>query len=73
MAKLFGFSIEDQDLKKGAKNATSPIAPTDNDTSSAIVPYGGWFGHYVDLDGVKGIEMSKPCPKSIGKWHYFLR
>ena len=53
MAKLFGFSIEDQDLKKGAKNATSPIAPTDNDTSSAIVPYGGWFGHYVDLEGTR--------------------
>ena len=53
MAKLFGFSIEDQDLKKGTKNATSPVPPTDNDASSAIVPYGGWFGHYVDLDGMK--------------------
>ena len=53
MAQLFGFSIKDEDLKKGAKAATSPVPPTDNDASSTITPYGGWFGHYVDLDDTK--------------------
>ena len=53
MAQLFGFSIKDEDLKKGARAATSPVPPTDNDASSTITPYGGWFGHYVDLDDTK--------------------
>ena len=54
MAQLFGFSIKDEDLKKkGAKAASSPVPPTDNDASSTITPYGGWFGHYVDLDDTK--------------------
>ena len=53
MAELFGFSITAEDLKKGAKAATSPVPPTDNDASSTITPYGGWFGHYVDLDDTK--------------------
>jgi hypothetical protein len=53
MAKLFGFSIEKEDLKQGAKSPSSPVPPTDNDATSAITPYGGWFGHYVDLDGIK--------------------
>ena len=53
MAQLFGFSIEDEDLKKGAKAASSPVPPTDNDASSTITPYGGWFGHYVDLEDTK--------------------
>ena len=53
MAQLFGFSIKDEDLKKGAKAASSPVPPTDNDATSTITPYGGWFGHYVDLDDTK--------------------
>ena len=53
MAQLFGFSIQGEDLKKQAKAATSPVPPTDNDASSTITPYGGWFGHYVDLDDTK--------------------
>ena len=53
MAQLFGFSIQGEDLKKKAKAATSPVPPTDNDASSTITPYGGWFGHYVDLDDTK--------------------
>ena len=53
MAELFGFSIKDHDPKKEAKGASSPVPPTDNDASSTITPYGGWFGHYVDLDDTK--------------------
>ena len=53
MAELFGFQIKKDDLIQGAKAPASPVPPSDNDTSSTILPYGGWFGHYVDLDDTK--------------------
>jgi len=53
MATLFGFSIKDKDPKAKAKGAASPVPPVDNDATSTITPFGGWFGHYVDLDDTK--------------------
>ena len=53
MATLFGFSIKDKDPKLKAKGAASPVPPVDNDATSTITPFGGWFGHYVDLDDSK--------------------
>ena len=53
MATLFGFSIKDKDPKLKAKGAASPVPPVDNDAASTITPFGGWFGHYVDLDDSK--------------------
>ena len=53
MATLFGFSIKDKDPKMKAKGAASPVPPVDNDATSTITPFGGWFGHYVDLDDSK--------------------
>ena len=53
MATLFGFSIKDKDPKLKAKGAASPVPPVDNDATSPITPFGGWFGHYVDLDDSK--------------------
>ena len=53
MATLFGFSIKDKEPKIKAKGAASPVPPVDNDATSTITPFGGWFGHYVDLDDSK--------------------
>ncbi len=53
MATLFGFSIKVKDPKLKAKGAASPVPPVDNDATSTITPFGGWFGHYVDLDDSK--------------------
>ena len=44
MATLFGFSIKDKDPKLKAKGAASPVPPVDNDATSTITPFGGWFG-----------------------------
>lgn len=48
MAELFGFSFRDREKK--AKNAPSPIAPTNEDGATSFIA-GGYYGQYVDLDG----------------------
>ena len=50
MSKLFGFKIEDSgdDI---SKNIISPIPPNDEDKSDFFVS-SGFYGQYVDIDGV---------------------
>lgn len=48
MAELFGFSFREREKK--AKNAPSPIAPTNEDGATSFIA-GGYYGQYVDLDG----------------------
>ena len=45
MAKLFGFSIEDDDKKK--KGIISPVAPNNEDGADYFLS-SGFYGQYVD-------------------------
>ena len=49
MAKLFGFKIEKDD--DSAKNVVSPVPQTNEDSSDYYVS-SGFYGQYVDIDGV---------------------
>ena len=49
MAKLFGFKIEKDDEQ--AKNVVSPV-PQSNEDSSDYYVSSGFYGQYVDIDGV---------------------
>ena len=49
MAKLFGFSIEDDD--KLPKSALSPV-PVNNEDGVDHYLTSGFFGSYVDIEGV---------------------
>ena len=49
MAKLFGFKIEKDD--DSAKNVVSPV-PQSNEDSSDYYVSSGFYGQYVDIDGV---------------------
>jgi hypothetical protein len=55
MAKLFGFSIED-DSKKLSKNILSPVPPNNEDGSDHYLTT-GFFGSYVDIEGVYRTEF----------------
>jgi len=50
MAKLFGFKIEDES-KDNSKGIVSPVPKTDEDSSDYYVS-SGFYGQYVDIDGV---------------------
>jgi len=50
MAKLFGFKIEDES-KDNSKGIVSPVPRTDEDSSDYYVS-SGFYGQYVDIDGV---------------------
>ena len=50
MAKLFGFSIEDDDNKK-SKGVVSPV-PQNNEDGVDHYLTSGFFGSYVDIEGV---------------------
>ena len=54
MAKLFGFSIEDTDQLP--KDAISPVPPTDADGVEHYLS-SGFFGSYVDIEGVYRTEF----------------
>ncbi len=54
MAKLFGFSIEDTEPL--SPNAVSPVAPNDEDGVDHYMS-SGFFGSYVDLEGVYRTEF----------------
>ena len=54
MAKLFGFSIEDTEPL--SPNAVSPIPPNDEDSVDHYSA-SGFFGSYVDLEGVYRTEF----------------
>ena len=49
MARLFGFSIEDTEKK--SKSIVSPVPQTDEDGSEFYIS-SGFYGQYVDIEGV---------------------
>ena len=55
MAKLFGFSIEDSD-PKSSQGIVSPVPPNDADGSDFYLT-SGFFGSYVDIEGVYRTEF----------------
>jgi hypothetical protein len=54
MAKLFGFSIEDD--KKLSKSIISPVPPNNDDGSDHYLT-SGFFGNYIDIEGVYRTEF----------------
>ncbi len=56
MAKLFGFSIEDADEKSLPQNAVSPVPPNQEDGNDHYLS-SGFFGSYVDIEGVYRTEF----------------
>ena len=48
-ARLFGFSIED--LEKTPPGVVSPVPPNNQDGSENYIS-SGFFGSYVDIEGV---------------------
>ena len=50
MSNLFGFSFDDK-KKKGAGGELSPVPPSNADESDFYVS-SGFFGQYIDTDGV---------------------
>jgi hypothetical protein len=54
MAKLFGFSIEDNDNKK-SKSIVSPVPPSNEDGVDYYIQ-SGFYGQYVDIEGVYRTE-----------------
>ena len=53
MAKLFGFSIEDSEKK--SKSIISPVPPNNEDGSDYFIQ-SGFYGQFVDLEGVYRTE-----------------
>ena len=51
MAKLFGFSIEGADDNNLPQGAVSPVPQNDADKSDYYVS-SGFYGQYVDIEGV---------------------
>ena len=56
MAKLFGFSIEDTDEKSLPPSAVSPVPPNNEDGNDHFLS-SGFFGSYVDIEGVYKTEF----------------
>ena len=54
MAKLFGFSIDDSDDKL-SPSAVSPVPPNNEDGVDHYMS-SGFFGSYVDIEGVYKTE-----------------
>jgi hypothetical protein len=53
MAKLFGFSIEDNEQK--SKSIVSPVPPNNEDGVDHFIQ-SGFYGQYVDIEGVYRTE-----------------
>jgi hypothetical protein len=51
MAKLFGFKIQKTGDEKSKKDFISPVPPNDEDKSNFYVE-SGFFGQYIDIEGV---------------------
>ena len=49
MARLFGFSVEDKE--KQSKSIVSPVPQTNEDGSDFYIS-SGFYGQYVDIEGV---------------------
>jgi hypothetical protein len=56
MAKLFGFSIENADEQSLPQNAVSPVPPNNEDGTDHFLS-SGFFGSYVDIEGVYKTEF----------------
>ena len=56
MAKLFGFSIEDTDEQSLPQTAVSPVPPNNEDGNDYYLS-SGFFGSYVDIEGVYKTEF----------------
>lgn len=54
MAKLFGFSIDDEDKK--SKGVVSPVPPNNEDGADYYLS-SGFYGQYVDIEGVFRTEF----------------
>jgi len=57
MAELFGFSLDkDNQKKKEQQRLISPVAPN-NDDGTVTISAGGYYGQYVDIEGVSKNEF----------------
>jgi len=56
MAKLFGFSIENTDEQSLPPSAVSPVPPNNEDGNDHFLS-SGFFGSYVDIEGVYKTEF----------------
>ena len=56
MAKLFGFSIKDSEGEDKNKNIVSPVPPNQEDGVDYYLS-SGFYGQYVDLEGVFKTEF----------------
>ena len=57
MAELFGFSFDkDNQKKKEQQRLISPVAPN-NDDGTVTISAGGYYGQYVDIEGVSKNEF----------------
>ena len=59
MAELFGFSLDKGDQKKKKQQGlVSPVAPN-NDDGTVTISAGGYYGQYVDMEGVSRNEFEQ--------------
>ena len=56
MAKLFGFSIDDSDDKLKSKSIVSPVPPNNDDGVDNFIA-SGFYGQYLDIEGVYRTEF----------------
>ena len=56
MSKLFGFKLPDPGENKPSKSIVSPVPPTDEDKSDFYLS-SGFYGQYVDIEGVYKSEQ----------------
>ena len=59
MAELFGFSLDKGNQKKKKQQGLiSPVAPN-NDDGTVTISAGGYYGQYVDMEGVSRNEFEQ--------------
>ena len=68
MANLFGFSIEDNEPV--SPTTVSPVPPSNEDGVDHYLS-SGFFGSYVDIEGVYRTEFE--LLKDIEKWHFIQK
>jgi hypothetical protein len=56
MAKLFGFSIDDSNEKLKSKSIVSPVPPNNDDGVDNFIS-SGFYGQYLDIEGVYRTEF----------------
>jgi hypothetical protein len=56
MAKLFGFSIDDTDDRLKSKSVISPVPPNNDDGVDNFIS-SGFYGQYLDIEGVYRTEF----------------